>query len=148
MVTFVCGMPCVGKSTFIKNNFNDIETMDIFDYQNKHGFCSTVDVLKGYEQAKIDLVKKALQGDIVIEHTLLKKIRRLEQIKNLRDNGYVGEIHLIFINPPKSIHSKRLLMRDFKKHEIDDFRKMHLDIMELPEENDNEGFDSILIVEE
>ena len=111
MVTFVCGMPCVGKSTFIKNNFNDIETMDI-------------------------------------EHTLLKKIRRLEQIKNLRDNGYAGEIHLIFINPPKSIHSKRLLMRDFKKHEIDDFRKMHLDIMELPEENDNEGFDSILIVEE
>lgn len=148
MVTFVCGMPCVGKSTYIKKHFPNAEIIDIYNYQNKNGFCFVNDCFNWYEQAKVDLVEKALQTDVVVEHTLLKKNRRLEQIENLRNNGYTGEIHLVFINPDVETHKERLLQRKFKDYELDDFRNMHIDIMELPSDDDNEGFDSILIIKE
>lgn len=144
MITFVVGIPCCGKSSFIAENFPNAKTIDVRDYQKKK-ILSVQDIVIGYEMAKEDLLKAAMEGDVVMEHTLLKKSRRKEQIDFLRNGGYTGEIHLIFINPPVKVIKKRMLMRNVCE-DICSFLKMHCEILEMPTEE--EGFTSIRIIED
>jgi predicted kinase len=142
MITFVCGVPCAGKTTFINKNFPEVEKINIFDYQED---CFLLQhYLNAQEKAKSDLLKVALNNDVVMEHTLLKRKRRIEQIEYLRNGGYEGEIHLIFLNPPITILEKRIMERHKTKSSLN-FLKNHTDIVELPTED--EGFTSITILE-
>lgn len=144
MITFVCGVPCAGKTTFISKNFSDKTILNLFNYQENCYFLN--DFLKAEENIKKDLLEKALQGtEVIVEHTLLKRKRREEQINFLRDNGYKGEIHLIFLNPPLNILEERTIARHGTKNSLS-FLNNHLSILELP--SNDEKFTSITIVEE
>ena len=142
MITFVCGVPCSGKTTFINKNFPNSIKLNIFDYQED---CFLLQhYIDAQEKAKSDLLQIALLNDVVMEHTLLKKKRRLEQIEFLRNGGYDGEIHLIFLNPPMDILEKRTLQRHKTQSSLN-FLKNHSDIVELPTKE--EGFTSVSILE-
>lgn len=145
MVTFVAGLPCSGKSTYIKNNFKNKKVIDIFEYQ-KIPFLTVTDIINGYNKAKLDLLNSALEEDVIMEHTLLKKCRRLEQIENLRNGGYTGEIHLIYFIPEEQTLKERALLRGFKENEVKDFIEANVNVLEIPDET--EGFTSLTIIKE
>ena len=141
MITFICGIPCSGKSTYIKKFLPNKKIIDIFEYQQKEFFLTVDILLKCQQDALNDLLQEALKGDVVMEHTLLKKKRRDEQIKFLRDNGYDGEIHLVFLNPPF-----RELVKRGKERGVDrEFIRQHIESVELPTED--EEFTSVTIID-
>ena len=142
MITFVCGVPCSGKTEFIQKNLPNQKVLDIFKYQEEKKFLSLQTMLEIQSDAMHDLLEAAKQGDVVMEHTLLKKYRRCEQITFLRKNGYDGEIHLIFLNPP----IERLMEQGKKRGVGKFFIESHLNILELP--TGDEEFTSIKILGE
>ena len=146
-VTFVCGIPCSGKTTFIEKFYNGVKKLDIRDYQQRQKFCNVASLLVAQEDAMNDLSKIALQEDVVMEHTLLLRKRRLEQIKHLRENGYTGEINLYFIFPDKEKFVANFIKRNDSSVEIaESFLKRHMETLELPDET--EGFDKMFIIKE
>ena len=106
------------------------------------------------------LVEKMEESRLVKREEVIVKEEQLQVVSSKKNASKTTAIFMYRYNPEQdyialcndryetNLDKLYIPARDFKKHEIDDFRKMHLDIMELPEENDNEGFDSILIVEE
>ena len=142
LITFVCGVPCSGKTAFIEKNLPNQKVLDIFKYQEKKCFLTLQTMLECQSDAMHDLLEASKHGDVVMEHTLLKKYRRCEQISFLRKNGYDGEIHLIFLNPPLN----ELIKRGKERGVSEDFIQSHLNILELP--TDDEEFTSIKIIGE
>lgn len=142
LITFVCGVPCSGKTAFIEKNLPNQKVLDIFKYQEKKCFLTLQAMLECQSDAMHDLLEASKHGDVVMEHTLLRKERRSEQIDFLRSNGYDGEIHLVFLNPPFN----ELIKRGKERKVGRDFIKNHLDILELPTED--ECFTSITIIGE
>ena len=142
MVTFVCGIPASGKSTYIRKNFHDTNILDILDFQKKQPVICVATVLQAQEEGMHALLEAAKKGDAVMEHTLLRKQRRLDQIEFLRNNGYDGEIHLVFLNPPLDALLERGKGRKADKDSI----LKNIETIELPTED--EPFTSIKIVGE
>lgn len=142
MVTFVCGIPASGKSTYIRKNFPNTNILDILDFQKKQPVICVATVLQAQEEGMYALLEATKKGDVVMEHTLLRKQRRLDQIEFLRNNGYDGEIHLVFLNPPLDVLLERGKGRKADKDSI--FK--NIETIELPTED--EPFTSIKIVGE
>ena len=142
MITFVCGVPCSGKTEFIQKNLPNQKILDIFKYQEEKKFLTLQTMLEIQSDAMHDLLEAAKQGDVVMEHTLLKKYRRCEQITFLRKNGYDGEIHLIFLNPPVD----KLMEQAEKRGVGKSFIESHLNVLELPTKD--EEFTSIKVLGE
>lgn len=81
------GPPCAGKSYFIRHNFPDFTVVDLFDFQEGIGSDKEA-IMQSYEDTKnalIDSLKK--NNDTVLEHTLLKAIRRRAYIDAVRENS-------------------------------------------------------------
>lgn len=139
-ITFVMGVPCAGKTTYIKNNFQNRTIIDLYDYQQK--LLSLKDVALSYEKCKEALIK-AIQNneDVVMEHTLLKSIRRIPYIEAIREITD-SPIEIILLNP-----SMKILKKNVEKRKCAlCYSEAGLDILEIPKKE--EGFSKIILVTE
>ena len=136
MITIVMGPPCAGKSTFIKKNFPDAKVIDLFDYQKD---CFTeADVWHSYEVCAAKLQKAIKENkEVVLEHTLLKAIRRkyyVDKIREVTDEN----INIVCLIP-----SAKVLKERCKKRKTS-YNSMNLEILEKPKKK--EGFSEITII--
>lgn len=139
-VVFVIGVSCAGKSTYIKKYYSDYKKVDLYDYQRKA--MSVADVWQSYEDCKQELIESMKTCDkVVMEHTLLKKIRRIPYIEAVRQ---FEDVHLtcVLINPSvdRILENEELRGLHKSREGILD----NLEILEIPEDGD--GFDKIIIV--
>lgn len=85
-VIIVAGPTCAGKSTFIKDHFPNHTVIDLFDFQKDFKFINVHDVLISYEQCRDALKAAIMRGEnVVLEHTLLKRMRRPMYIDAIRE---------------------------------------------------------------
>ena len=146
MLTIVMGPSCAGKSTYINNNFDEsIKTFDIFDYQQRPLF-SVDDVFETYKECSKHLCQ-ALKEDpsqhYVLEHTLLKRIRREWYLENIR-KVYDGPIEIICLKPSVDTLNRNYMKR-FCTSDTDSKLNGSLDVLELP--TMDEGYDKVTIIE-
>lgn len=149
MICFVIGMPGVGKSTYIKENFKNEIIMDVFEYQGKYG------VVEGYYRMMDDLKNIIVSPerenkDIVVEHTLLRKQRRKEYIDAIRTVSD-EDIVLVFIDKNDNKIYQQLLKRyketepNIEEKTIKNIKRqinIHRDILEKP--TSDEEFSKII----
>lgn len=141
MIVFVMGPACAGKSTFIKHNFPDFKKIDLYDYEQKNGF-SFEGVYQAYEECRIDLIDAVNKKEnVVLEHTLLKAIRRkvyIDSIREITDEDIVA----YFIYP-----SDKQLESNAKKRNISFFKGELENIREIAEmPTIDEGFSEVNII--
>lgn len=139
-VVFVIGIPCAGKSTYIKKHYPDYKKVDLYDYQKQA--MSVVDILKSYEDCKQNLIESIKTCDkVVMEHTLLRKERRIPYIEAVRETA---EVHLtcVLVNPSvdRILENEELRGLHKSREGILD----NLKLLEIPEDGD--GFDEIVII--
>lgn len=146
MITFICGVPCAGKTTYREKNFPAMQFVDVYDFQQKFAIKTPDNILRSYQLTIEKALELSQNGDVIIEQTLLKRKRREDAIKALRDGGYEGEIHLIFIAPPKKTIMKRAKEKLENEWGIEDFVNANLEVAELP--TNDEDFASITIIKD
>lgn len=142
-ITFVMGIPCSGKSTYIKNNFSDRKVIDLYDYQKDEKFATIETIKKSYEKCKnalIDAIKN--NEDVVMEHTLLRAIRRKDYIDAVKSITECP-IEIVVINPDIKILKQRAEKRDI--YNDDEYIKEMKNTLEIPTKE--EGFSNIKIIE-
>ena len=141
-ITFVMGIPGAGKSTYIKEHFKDRKILDLWDFQT-HAI-SYDEVWKSYLDIQKELIEAIKNDeDVVMEHTLLKGIRRkmyIDSVKEVTD----CPIECIIINPPRIELSKRRTERF--GDDCDETLNMYYDALEIP--TVEEGFSKITIIED
>lgn len=143
-VIFVIGVAGSGKSTYIKNNYPDYKKIDLYDYQT-HFMC-VAEVLKSYEDCKQDLIESIKTCDkVVMEHTLLKKMRRIPYIDAVRETDEV-KLTCVLVNPSVEQIVNNRIARGLSKTICNKESVLdELEVLEIPEDGD--GFDEIVIVE-
>lgn len=141
-IIFVMGPSCAGKSTFIKQNFPDMKVLDLFEYEERIGF-SIPAIKEAYKQIEKDLVDCVKNNeDVIMEHTLLKAIRRevyIKAIKEVSDSPIIG----YFLLP-----SDDELRANAKKRRVkmsDSELKNVREILDIP--SVEEGFSEIHIID-
>ena len=84
-LTIVMGPSCSGKSHLIKERFSNAKVIDLYDFQER-GFVTVESIWQSYVDCA-EALKEALKTgeDIVLEHTLLKRIRREWYIEQIRE---------------------------------------------------------------
>ena len=138
-IVFVAGPPCAGKSTFIKKNFPDRKVIDIFTYQSKR--MSIQSLIKASEDCLKDILDSIKNNEnIVIEHTLLKAIRREPYIKAIKEITNEN-IEMYFCLPEIEEHKNRFKKRGIEVFgtEVEDYHE----IIEIP--TIEEGFSIVAI---
>ena len=146
-ITFVMGPMGVGKSTYIKENIlsknKDVVVIDLYDYQQN----KILDI-DGIWQSYLDCLEDVIKAindnkDVVMEHTLLKAIRREFYIEKIRE--VTNEpIEVILIKPPLKVIRERWKKRDI--YFDDFFIRANLDTLEIP--TLEEGFSKVTIIED
>lgn len=141
-IIFVMGPSCAGKSTFIKKNFPDMKVLDLFEYEERIGF-SIPAIKEAYKQIEKDLVDCVKNNeDIIMEHTLLKAIRRevyIKAIKEVSDSPIIGYFLLPSDDEIKANAKKRRVK--MSDSELKNVRE----ILDIP--SVKEGFSEIHIVD-
>ena len=136
------GPSCAGKSTFIKKNFPDMKVLDLFEYEERIGF-SIPAIKEAYKQIEKDLVDCVKNNeDIIMEHTLLKAIRRevyIKAIKEVSDSPIIGYFLLPSDDEIKANAKKRRVK--MSDSELKNVRE----ILDIP--SVKEGFSEIHIVD-
>lgn len=133
------GIPGSGKSEYIKRNYSDAKIIDLYDFQ-KDNCCTINEIFKSYEDC-LDALKNACMQDkdIVLEHTMLKAIRRKPYIDAVKEAGL--QLDIILILPDLKIIEERKKKRGiFVSTEM---IEEELDLLEKP--TAEEGFDYIEI---
>lgn len=149
-ITFVMGIACSGKSTYISENFKDRKIIDLYDFQeNKFTY---QEIYNSYIETENALIKAIKNGeDVVLEHTLLKGIRRkmyIDAVREITDEP----IEIILINPEiKTMVNRRAerfgLSLDIEPNCFEDLElqiKEELSVLEIPTED--EGFSNVTII--
>lgn len=147
-IYFVIGISCSGKSKYIEDNFKDTIVVDLLDFQQNLIFLTQDSIMESYQQCMDELIKQIKENkdkdiDIVLEHTMLKAIRRkvyIDAVKEVCDTP----ITAIVINPPMEVLKERSVKRGYKEDE--QYIQSALDILEIP--TIEEGFDSVKIIKE
>ncbi len=143
-ITIVMGIPGSGKSHYIKEHFSDRKVYDLYTYQEKKKFLTYETVLESYEELKDDIVNALKRGEnIVIEHTLLKAIRRtpyIEAIREVTDDP----IDIVVLYPPIEVLKERQQQRGI--FHTEDSIKADLELLEIP--TTDEGFSEVTIIKE
>lgn len=141
-IIFVMGPSCAGKSTFIKKNFPNMKVLDLFEYEERIGF-SIPAIKEAYKQIEKDLVDCVKNNeDIIMEHTLLKAIRRevyIKAIKEVSDSPIIGYFLLPSDDEIKANAKKRRVK--MSDSELKNVRE----ILDIP--SVEEGFSEIHIVD-
>ena len=129
-VIIVAGPTCAGKSTFIKDHFPNHTVVDLFDFQKDFKFINVHDVLISYEQCRDELKAAITRGeDVVLEHTLLKRMRRpmyIDAIRECTDRP----IEMYFLMPSDEQLFKQMRERSYAS-DIKTARSMK-EVVELP----------------
>ena len=141
-IIFVSGPPCSGKSTFIEENFKNRKIIDLYDFQKDLLHITYETIWKSYVDC-MEAIKTAIQNneEIVVEHTLLKEIRRkyyIDEIRKITNE----EIIIYFIIPTKEEYKNRVQQRKIRYS--DETIEMYLETSEIP--NESEGFFKVIIV--
>lgn len=140
-ITFVMGIACGGKSTYIKNNFSDRKVIDLYDFQ-KNRF-TVEQIWDSYMECKDSLIEAIKNNeDVVLEHTLLRAERRkiyIDAVKEVTD----CPIDIVLINPDIKTIQERKALRNCNSSETR--IREELEVLEIP--TVEEGFDSVTIVE-
>lgn len=148
-IYFVMGISCSGKSTYIKNNFPNAIVIDLFDFQTNKRRPLTKDIImESYQECMDALIQRINENkdknvDIVMEHTLLRGIRRKPYIDAIR-NVCDAPITAIVIIPPMYKLIERNKLRGFSGDAT--FIQDNLDVLEIP--TIDEGFLKVEIVKE
>ena len=141
-IIFVMGPSCAGKSTFIKKNFPDMKVLDLFEYEERIGF-SIPAIKEAYKQIEEDLVDCVKNNeDVIMEHTLLKAIRRevyIKAIKEVSDSPIIGYFLLPSDDEIKANAKKRRVK--MSDSELKNVRE----ILDIP--SVEEGFSEIHIID-
>ena len=142
-IIIVAGPTCAGKSTFIKENFADKEVVDLFDFQENIAFFNVTSIMRSYEECRDALIEKIKEGkDVVLEHTLLKAIRRKFYIDAIRE--VTNEpIEIYFLMPEREVYRQQLKER--KQPTDDDFIDGSYSILEIPTKD--EGYNQVTIIQ-
>ena len=142
-IVIVAGPSCAGKSHFIKEYFPRHRVIDLFEFQRDITI-SIPAVMKSYEQCRDALVEAVQHHEnVVLEHTLLKAIRRkmyIDAIKEVTDEP----IEIYFLFPCMTKHMEYAQQRDagWTANELQNMR----DIAEFP--TVEEGFHAVHIIED
>lgn len=120
IVRFVFGLPCSGKSTYIKNNLINYSLVSV-DKMNKKYDANLYDSNKIYSMTMKDiesLINKFIndgEHHIVFEYSLMDD----ECIKNIINHAksYDYIIEVIFINTPLNVCIDRSIKRGYSKKE-------------------------------
>lgn len=143
-ITFVMGMACSGKSSYIKKHFPNATIIDLYDFQKNKPFLGYEEVVKSYEECKEAVLEAIKRGeDVVMEHTLLKAIRRKPYIDAIREITD-APIDIVLINPEIYTLAARCRRRGIYNDE--NYLRKNLEILEIPTKE--EGFDNITIIED
>ena len=143
-IIIVMGPSCAGKSTFIKNHFKDYKVIDLFDFQTKTR--PTFDsVWESYVNCANALKECIKQGNenIILEHTLLKRIRREWYISQIREvTNEDIEIYCLIPSAEQLVKQSQLRGNSISE----DDAKALLDIVEIPIKE--EGYSKVNIIRE
>lgn len=143
-VIIVGGPAGAGKSTFIKEHFSDKTVIDLKDFQDKYRFLSYDNVVKSYEDCKEALVNAIKEGkDVVMEHTLLRAIRRDVYIKAIKEVTN-DDIVIYFFKPSMNLLAKRIEHRSGASGERS--ARVSLETLEVP--TYDEGYTKIYIIKD
>ena len=141
-ITIVMGPTCSGKSHLIKERFADAKVIDLYDFQGK-GFVTVETIWQSYVDCA-EALKEAIKtnADVVLEHTLLKRIRREWYIEQIREVT-TDEIKIICIVPTADelVEHAKLRKLYMSKAEAEGM----LEILEIPTED--EGYSNIEIID-
>jgi predicted kinase len=143
-ITFVIGPAGAGKSTYIKKKFPNRTIIDLYDYQQKYQYLNSQTVLQSYEDCKEGL-KEALRRneDVVLEHTLLRAIRRNMYIDAVREITN-DPIDIVVIKPSLEVLRERCIEREIYIGDAN--LEQALDMLDIPKKED--GFNNITIIED
>ena len=143
-IIIVMGPSCAGKSTFIKKYFKDYKVIDLFDFQTKTR--PTFDsVWESYVNCANALKECIKQGNknIILEHTLLKRIRREWYISQIREvTNEDIEIYCLIPSIDQLIERSYLRHIAVSKEEAEEI----LNAIEIPIKE--EGYSKVKIVRE
>ena len=139
-VTFVIGHSCAGKSSYIKKYFSNSVVVDLYNFQDK--LITVQSVLDAYDKCKAALIEALKHNDdVVLEHTLSKRIRREDYINAVRTVTDTP-IECIVIMPEKDVIVANAEKRGIKLRGdmIDDYIKF----FEVP--SVEEGFEKVTFI--
>ena len=143
-IIIVSGPACAGKSTFIKKTFPDRTIIDLKDFQDKYPVLTYENVAKSYDDCKKALITAIKEGkEVVLEHTLLREIRRkvyIDAIKEVTND----EIIIYCFKPSLELLVNRVEERCGKRGEAD--AKNSLNTLEIP--TFAEGYSQIFIIKD
>lgn len=141
MLTIVMGPTCSGKSHLIREKYTNAKIVDLYDFQ-RYGM-SVSEVWQSYVDCA-EALKVALKenDNVVLEHTLLKRIRREWYFEQIRE-VYSGDIHIVCMYPTAEQLSANAKKRGLHMS-LEQANDM-LQTLEFPSED--EGYASINIVE-
>ena len=143
-ITIVMGISGSGKSTYIKNHLKDRVVIDLWDFQKNYTFFTQSNIIESYEKCMKKLQEELKNGnDVVLEHTLLRGIRRKPYINAIREITN-DPIECIVINPNLDILRDR--KKERKIYYNDEEIQAELEVLEIP--TIEEGFDNITIINE
>lgn len=142
-VYFVMGIPGSGKSTYIKNRFKDAKVIDLMKFQTGIPVFTPDVIMKSYEEclSALKIACADTSSDIVLEHTMLRKCRRVPYINAVTEIAGIKP-DMIVILPEKEIIKYRQEQRNIFTS-MEDIQ-MALDMLEMP--TMNEGYNSISII--
>lgn len=157
-VTFVIGPTASGKTTFIKNFFCDkenVEILNVHDYQiaayRNAGYCDNdfISFKENYnclyqanEALLEDIIAFLRQGrDVVVEHTLFKRCRRIAYLDALKKEFKDITIELYLMCP-----GDRRWKRYAAERKINSFQRLKAQAEQIEFPNPAEGFDAIYTV--
>lgn len=139
-INFVIGPPCAGKSHFIKNVFKDAVVVDLWEFQKDIPVFTRENLAESYTNtlnALTEAIEDNPDSEIVLEHTLLKAIRRqpyIEAVRELTDEP----INCFVLRPYKDIYKKLCKMRKTL------YDPIGIDMLENP--TAKEGFENIYFI--
>ena len=142
------GITCSGKSKYIQSHFPNAIVIDLFTYQMGKSLVDKDSIMETYQECMNELVKTIKNNidndiDIILEHTLLKAIRRkpyIDAVKSVCDIPIIA----ILINPPMNKLIERSKSRGFRGSST--FIQNNLDVLEIP--TIDEGFEKVEIIQD
>lgn len=140
MIRIVMGIPYSGKSHFIKNHFPNSRKIDLYDYQAN---CFTTEqIWDSYVKTKDEIINAINNNeDFVVEHTLLKAIRRQYYIEEIRKvTNEPIEIYCLICD--KETYLEHSELRGSKSSEY--MYKIQTETFEIPTKE--EGFENVYII--
>jgi guanylate kinase len=143
-IIIVGGPACAGKSTFIKKHFPDKTIIDLKSFQDQYPILTYEAVVKSYDDCREALVSAIKENkEVVLEHTLLRAIRRDAYIKAIREVTE-DDIIIYFFKPSISQLKDRMASR--LGFEDEENAIQTLNVLETP--TFAEGYSKIYIIKD